>query len=60
MQQGFHLVEGEYQEIQPNQQGWLWSQQLQLFLGINQNQLRFFTDEGELVPRSQLDYRSRN
>ncbi|XWK88368.1 MAG: Uma2 family endonuclease [Phormidium sp.] len=47
---GFHLVEGEYQEIQPNEQGWLWSQQLQLFLGINQNQLRFFTAEGELVP----------
>lgn len=47
---GFHLVEGEYLEIQPDDRGWLWSQQLQLFLGIHQNQLRFFTDEGELVP----------
>jgi hypothetical protein len=28
----------------------LWSQQLGLFLGIHQNQLRFFTPEGKLVP----------
>ncbi|MFB2836161.1 Uma2 family endonuclease [Floridanema evergladense] len=47
---GFHLVEGEYQEIAPNEQGWLWSQQLQLFLGIHQRKLRFFTAEGNLIP----------
>jgi Uma2 family endonuclease len=47
---GFHLLDGIYEELPPNPQGWLWSQQLQLFLGIHQRQLRFFTPEGELVP----------
>lgn len=48
--QGFHLVDGTYQDLQPNQQGWLWSEQLQLFLGVHHQQLRFFTPEGQLVP----------
>ncbi|WP_413168326.1 Uma2 family endonuclease [Capilliphycus salinus ALCB114379] len=48
--QGFEIIQGEYQEIYPNEQGQLWSQQLQLFLGIHQQQLRFFTPEGVLVP----------
>jgi hypothetical protein len=45
-------VRGEYQdqELYPNQQGWLWSHQLQLFLGIRDAKLRFFTPENELVP----------
>ncbi|MBK1989268.1 Uma2 family endonuclease [Sphaerospermopsis aphanizomenoides BCCUSP55] len=47
---GFVLLAGKYQPIEPNDQGWLWSQQLELFLGVDQNQLRFFTAEGELVP----------
>ncbi|NEO98298.1 MAG: Uma2 family endonuclease [Symploca sp. SIO2E9] len=47
---GFHLVDGEYQPLEPNPQGHLWSQQLGLYLGIDQNQLRFFTTEGKLVP----------
>jgi Uma2 family endonuclease len=47
---GFHLVDGDYQPLEPNAQGQLWSQQLGLFLGIHQNQLRFFTSEGKLVP----------
>ncbi|MEL7037308.1 MAG: Uma2 family endonuclease, partial [Cyanobacteria bacterium J06592_8] len=48
--QGFHLINGEYEQIQPNDSGGLWSKQLQLFLGIHEQQLRFFTPEGELVP----------
>jgi Uma2 family endonuclease len=48
--QGFYLNNGEYGEIQPNEQGRLWSKQLQLFLGIHEQNLRFFTPEGELVP----------
>ena len=48
--QGFHLLDGEYQEIQPDEQGRLWSKQLQLFLGIHEQKLRFFTPEGERVP----------
>jgi Uma2 family endonuclease len=47
---GFHLVDGDYQPLEQNSQGQLWSQQLGLFLGIHQNQLRFFTPEGKLVP----------
>jgi Uma2 family endonuclease len=48
--QGFHLVDGTYQPLTPNQHGHLWSQQLGLFLGIYQQKLRFFTPEGKLVP----------
>ncbi len=47
---GFHLVEEQYQELQLNENGWLWSQQLGLYLGIHQSQLRFFTAAGQLVP----------
>ncbi len=47
---GFHLVDGEYQPLQPNPQGWLWSQQLNLYLGVFEKKLRFFTPEGEQVP----------
>jgi Uma2 family endonuclease len=46
---GFHLMDGQYQELQPTPQGWLWSQQLQLYLGLWDGKLRFFTPEGELV-----------
>ncbi|GBL14732.1 hypothetical protein MTo_02037 [Microcystis aeruginosa NIES-1211] len=47
---GFQLMVGKYEEIAANEQGWLWSQQLELFLGIHDSQLRFFTPEGKLVP----------
>jgi Uma2 family endonuclease len=47
---GFELIRGEYEEIQPNEQGQFWSQQLQLFLGIHEQRLRFFTPEGKWVP----------
>ncbi|MBD0388642.1 MAG: Uma2 family endonuclease [Nostoc sp. C3-bin3] len=46
---GFHLLDGEYQPLEPNPQGWLWSQQLGLYLGVYQENLRFFSPEGELV-----------
>ena len=44
------IVDGSYEEIQPNERGQLWSHQLQLLLGIHEQKLRFFTPEGELVP----------
>ncbi len=47
---GFHLLDGQYEEIQPNALGHLWSQQLGLFLGIYAKTLRFFTADGVLVP----------
>uniref|UniRef100_B8HP04 Putative restriction endonuclease domain-containing protein n=1 Tax=Cyanothece sp. (strain PCC 7425 / ATCC 29141) TaxID=395961 RepID=B8HP04_CYAP4 len=50
---GFELVAGHYQPLQPNEQGWLWSRQLGLFLGIYANQLRFFSAAGQLLPTPQ-------
>jgi Uma2 family endonuclease len=47
---GFHLVVGQYEALAPNESGWLWSKQLQLFLGIHERQLRYFTVEGQLIP----------
>ncbi len=47
--QGFTLVSGKYEAITPNEEGWLYSSQLGLYLGIYENKLRYFTSEGELV-----------
>jgi len=48
--EGLALMAGRYEAIAPDERGWRWSQQLQLFLGIHDGQLRFFTQDGELVP----------
>lgn len=47
---GYRLVAGEYQPLEVTEQGWYWSEQLQLYLGVYNQQLRYFTPEGELVP----------
>jgi len=47
---GFLLVGGQYQPLENNDRGWLWSQQLELYLGVQNGQLRFFMREGQLVP----------
>jgi Uma2 family endonuclease len=47
---GFRLMGHQYQEILPNAQGQYWSEELELYLGIEANQLRYFTAEGHLVP----------
>ncbi len=46
---GFILIGGRYQPIEPNPQGLLWSQQLNLYLGVHEGQLRYFTPEGQLM-----------
>jgi hypothetical protein len=46
---GFHLLGGQYQELQLNPDGRLWSQQLQLYLGVHESKLRLFTVEGQLI-----------
>ena len=51
--QGFHLVDGEYEQLQPNEQGWLWSKQLELYLGIYESKLRFFSVQGQLISTPQ-------
>lgn len=47
---GFRLVQAKYETINSNESGWLWSESLGLYLGIHQQQLRYFTLEGQLVP----------
>lgn len=47
---GFRLVGSEYQDITPNANGWRWSQELDLYLGIDSGKLRYFTLEGVLLP----------
>ncbi|MEM1368512.1 MAG: Uma2 family endonuclease [Cyanobacteria bacterium P01_H01_bin.15] len=47
---GFHLVDGKYEPILANEQGHLWSQKLNLFLGVHEGKLRYFQTNGELVP----------
>lgn len=47
---GFHLVEGQYEPLEPTAEGWLWSRQLELYLGIYERKLRLFSAEGQLVP----------
>lgn len=46
---GFRLGNGVYEPLVANEQGWLWSEELQLYLGIAQGRLRFLTSEGELI-----------
>jgi Uma2 family endonuclease len=46
--EGFRLVNDVYQPI-PEQNKWRWSNQLKLYLGIYQQQLRFFDSNGQLV-----------
>ncbi|MGK7933953.1 MAG: Uma2 family endonuclease, partial [Microcystaceae cyanobacterium] len=50
---GFTLINNKYQPIEPNEQGWLLSKELGLYLGIYEDQLRYFTSDGELVLKSE-------
>jgi len=47
---GFYLIHGKYQPVEPNEKGHLWSEELGLYLGIDQSLLRYFTSDGTLVP----------
>ncbi|MCG3159539.1 MAG: hypothetical protein JMDDDDMK_00528 [Acidobacteria bacterium] len=46
---GFKLVDGEYQEIEPDERGWRWSQAIGLYLGVEAGKLRYFTAEGDKI-----------
>ena len=48
--EGSTLIRGKYQLIEPNQQGWLWSEELGLYLGIYADKLRYFSPSGQLIP----------
>ncbi|MEY3869972.1 MAG: hypothetical protein RLZZ338_3863 [Cyanobacteriota bacterium] len=47
---GFRLIGQQYQEIVANESGRLWSDVLELYLGIYEGKLRYFTEDGQLVP----------
>lgn len=46
---GFRLMGGQYQELQRNERGYLWSEELVVFLGMSGERLRLFTPEGDLI-----------
>jgi Uma2 family endonuclease len=48
--EGFRLGDRLYQPIAANEQGWRWSEELGLYLGVLVGRLRYFTAAGELVP----------
>jgi Uma2 family endonuclease len=48
--EGFKLVDKQYEPIAPNPQGWRWSEELGVYLGVWVGRLRYFTASGELVP----------
>jgi Uma2 family endonuclease len=52
---GFRLLGQQYQPITPNQAGWLWSEVLELHLGIRDGQLRYFDAQGQLMPTPEED-----
>jgi len=64
---GWRLRDGRYVEIAPNEQGWLWSEVLQLWLGrwegkrldVEAIWLRFYDADGNLVPTSSEAERQR-
>jgi Uma2 family endonuclease len=47
---GFHWVKGQYEAIAPTESGLLWSEALGLYLGIYDRQLRWFNDQGQVLP----------
>lgn len=55
---GWRLTASRYIELEPNEQGWLWSEEMDLWLGTWQGEiqrttatwLRFYTADGLLVP----------
>lgn len=47
---GFFLVGNQYQPIQASAEGWLWSQELRLYLGVIAGGLRYLSEAGELIP----------
>jgi Uma2 family endonuclease len=47
---GFRLQDAKYQPLSANNDGWLWSEELELFLGIYDKKLRFFSSDKQLIP----------
>jgi Uma2 family endonuclease len=50
---GYRLVGHEYQEIPTTSANQRWSEELGLYLGVEQGKLRYFTPSGQLIPTPQ-------
>jgi Uma2 family endonuclease len=48
--EGFALAQNTYQALPKTPEGYYWSNELQLFLGIYENKLRYFTADKQVVP----------
>ncbi|NET39702.1 MAG: Uma2 family endonuclease [Cyanothece sp. SIO1E1] len=48
--EGFRLEGKSYAAIPPTDQGWRWSEELKLYIGIHNDQLRYFNPTGQLIP----------
>jgi len=48
--EGYRLDKGRYVAIEPDSQGRLWSEELGMFLGVRDEDLRMFLPDGALVP----------
>jgi Uma2 family endonuclease len=53
--EGFRLAGGRYQVMEPSRAGYLWSEQLELFLGVIEREVRFFAADGNLVLKPEED-----
>ncbi len=51
--EGFRLGAQGYESIEPTAQGWRWSEELGLYLGIEAGKLRYFNITGAVVPTPQ-------
>lgn len=47
--EGYRLMNGVYEPVTPNEKGYLWSEVLSLYVGVYENQLRYFQENGDLV-----------
>ncbi len=57
---GFRLMGGQYQELEADERGYLWSEELGLSLGLSGERLRLFTREGALVLLEEEEERLRS
>jgi Uma2 family endonuclease len=47
---GFRLVSQQYEAIAPNKAGRRWSEMLNLYLGVQDGQLRYFNAQEQMIP----------
>ncbi len=54
---GFRILGQQYQPIAPSKTGLCWSEELELYLGIQAGQLRYFNAQGQLIPTPEEEAR---